>query len=279
MAARNERDLLELASKRGESLAAWSSSSHQQWEHLRLAFEGLDSIGRRGATAQALRYWRSLPYAEKGINVRFLSAVWNYYFLESNQSTKLDKVALSLKDLGDRLGLIALRAEGLTAEGLHLLTQGKASDAIKVLELGRALFISTKQNDFDAVRSSILLASAFRLAGDRASAVSILQRARELCLELEEIPLLASISQTLGMNYLETGDLESAWRCFEFARDSSQYLSSKKRELRANLGLAMTQLRRGDYAEASVLAKASLQMAEVFQLPREICLAHEFLGQ
>jgi len=283
MAAKNERDLLEIVSRRGSGLEHETSGLQSkvscEWDNLRLALEGQDSIGRRRAASRAIRFWRSLEKDQKGKNVRFWSSIWSYYYLEKNQSSKLNAISEQLKTLSERTGIVALRAEGLLAEGLHLLTLGKASEAVDTLELSRALLVSTRENDFDVIRCSILLASAFRLSGNRASAVSILERAREKCLQLEEIPLLASIAQTLGMNYLETGDLQNAQRCFEFARDSSKFLGSRKRELRANLGLTMSLLRRGAYEKALPLATTSLEEAMQFQLPREVCLAYEFIGQ
>ena len=277
MSVKDERELLQRMSS--TSLCASNTDTLEKaWEELRLALEGWDSEGRRRAAAKAANYWRRLPIQEKGSWVRLLSGIWTAHYLQENQSEKLDLVVNRFLRQAERSGLTALRAEGLLAEGLSLLAAGKTKEAIEVWELSRALFSSTHLNSFDVIRSSVLLASAFRVVGDTRSALAVLFRAREKCLELEEIPLLGSVSLTLGLIHIEAGEFEEAIRCFTFTRISSEHLGSHKRALRASLGMAMVQLRTGDLSKAEATATEGLSLAKELQLPREICLAHELLG-
>ena len=256
-----------------------TSAPERKWEVLRVSLEDKDPCRRREAAATAARFWRALPNDEKGQNIRLLSGIRICYFLEKNRTDHLDVLSDRFSKMSKRLGVVALEAESQIVRGLSLIAAGRISEAVHSLELGKALFGSTNENAFDVVRASTLLASAFRLTGDRASAISILNRAREICLLIEEVPLLGSVTQTLGMNYLETGDLSMAMNCFEFSRLSSEQIGAKRRALRANLGLTMTFLRMGRFGEAQNLSEESLDLAQHLELPREICLAHEFLGE
>ena len=272
--AANEQELL---GKLGQNSPLQSSVLEHEWERLRLMFDLNDPIEKRSIVARGVRSWRKLPTGQKGSGIRLLSGMAIYYNLERD-NTRLKRLITRLQQASSRTGLVSLHAEALLAEGLGHLGAGEPKEAVAALELSKALFTSTKSNDFDVVRSSILLADAFRMSGDLPSAAAILERARALCLELEEIPLLASVSQTLGLMYFEKGDLNSAIRSFEFARTSSRHMGFQKRELRANLALTISFLRRGSFEEARLLAKESLLAAEHLQLSREICLAHEFIG-
>ena len=272
--AANEQELL---GKLGQAGSADFPFLDREWELLRLMFDNNDPVEKRSIVARGVRSWRKLPADQKGPGIRLLSGLAIYHNVQRN-NLKLQRVVSRLLQASKRTGLVALQAEGLLAEGLGQLGRGNPKDAIVALELSRALFTSTNSNQFDVIRSSILLADAFRMSGDLPSSAAILQRTRMMCLELESVPLLASVSQTLGLIYFEKGDLNSAIRSFEFARTSSKHMGFQKRELRANLALAMSYIRRGSIEEAEQLAKESLDSAEHLQLVREICLAHEFLG-
>jgi transcriptional regulator with AAA-type ATPase domain len=278
MSVRTEQELLaKLIEKRLEP--SQGNTPRNMWETLRLALESQDSRGRRKAAAEGARYWRNLPIEQKGANVRLLSGLWTYHYLEKNQYSSLNAVADRILACSRRTGIVALQAEGLLARSLVCLADGNTKEAIEFLELSRALFISTKENDSDGIRSAKFLADVFRMTGDLSSATAMLERARSACLELEEIPLLASVTQTLGLIYADKGLLDRAICCFRFARASSEHIGSYKRVLYATLGLAMCYDRCGRLSEARELAQAALIMAEQFELPRDICLAHEFLGR
>jgi tetratricopeptide (TPR) repeat protein len=278
MAARNEQELLDKLQQRPDTGSLVADPIHDRWETLRHALESQDSKGRRAAAASAARYWRILPLGEKGANVRLLSGLWTYHYLEKNQDASLSAIAARLIASATRTGIIALHAEGLIAQSLASLSMGKTKDAIEALELSRALFISTKENDRDVIRSTKLLADVFRMTGDLSSATALLERIRKMCLELEEVPLLASVTQTLGLIYFEKGQLNKSIDCFSFAEISTEHLGASKRALYAKLGLTMCYVRCGKVVEAQKLADISLKLAQRFELPRDVSLAHEFLG-
>ena len=275
MAVKNEYELLE---KLGRPFPGIAPTPALVWEELRRALESSDSQGRRTAAAKAFRFWRSLPQALKGPNVRLCSGLWTCYYLENNRSAKLDLLSQRFIKLGLASGIEALRAEGLLAKGLGLLASGRVSDASSCLDLSKALFLSSSRNDFDVVRASIPLSSALRLQGNRGTAIELLWGSREICLRIEEVPLLSSVAQTLGIARTEEGDFRAAIEHFIFVRDSSNRLGSDKRALRGALGLASAYFRAGQIIESKQFASLALNEATRLELPREQCLAHEFLG-
>ena len=282
MTARNERDLLLTVSstdKRGlESLTPQETLARSQVEILRLGLENSTNVHeRRIAASNAARIWRSLPADLQDSYVRLISGIWRCYSA-TDQRDRANRFAERLISFGQRNGRPSIHAEGLLAKGLSFLSTGDLQKAIDVLELSKALFTSAGRNSHDVVRASILLADAYTFTMDRSSGLALLQRSRELCLRNEDVPLLASVSQTLGILTLVNGDLRASCRYFEFVMKSSELLASGKRMLRGTLGLAKASTRRGGLDEAESLAKKAHRSATQLGLTREAALAHEYLG-
>lgn len=269
-----ERELLHRLSEQG----AAPSLEIRVYEGLRSAFDSLDDLGRKRAAIRASKRWRALSFAEQQDHARLLSGLWKYH-LSANDLPRTERVANLIVRIGEKTKRPILKAEGLLARAMALVAKGALVDAVRTFELSRALFASRSENRHDLIRASLSLGAAYRRIGDRTSALAVLQRTRRDSLETEDISSLASASQGLGILSVEAGDLDLAVEYFTFVRRSSELLGSSRRTLRAVLGLALSYLRKGDLDLAEEAAATALREASEMQLPREIALAHEYLGE
>jgi DNA-binding NtrC family response regulator len=271
---KNEQELLDQLGRDNHE----RSPEIQVYENLRHAFDGLDDSGRRAAALRSIKHWKGLTSEKQHDNVRLISGLWRYH-LSANDITRSERVARLILRLGRSTKRPALEAEGLLGMATALMVKGLLAEAIQTFELSRALFAARKTNRHDAIRVNLTLAEAYRRYGDRSSALAILQRTRHDCLETEDVLFLGSASQGLGLLSLEGGDLVSAIQHFLFVRQSSELLGSKRRSLRAMLGLAISYSRAGDLDKAGEAAQTALREAVSAQLPRETIIAHEYLGE
>ena len=282
MIAKDELKLLQLYNNRGatftgEGISGIESLAVRQCEDLRGSIECDGRRDRRIAAGKSMRLWRVLTADLQEKYVRLYSGIWNCHILEGRLDLAL-RASKRARRVGGRGHKKALEAEGWLGEGLVALMNGNPKEAVRNLEISRALFNSTRKNSIDSIRASILLGSAYRIVGDKHSAMGVLKRARSESLAMEDVPLLGAVSQTLGVLHSECGYFREAISCFEFVVQSATVLSSNKRALRGKLGLCKCYVRTGRVKEAYDLAILALEMATQLELQREVALANEYIA-
>src|SRR5262245_41519306 len=114
-----EQLLLDRIKKEGH--CGSTSANEREWEVLRVSLEDSDPSRRRQAAASAARFWRKLPNAEKGKNIRLLSGIRVCYFLEKNRTDHLDVLSDRFSQMSKRLVITALEAESHIVRGLSLI--------------------------------------------------------------------------------------------------------------------------------------------------------------
>ena len=261
MPVHNENELLHQLTSLRPSGDSTPNTDHldpsRATELLRIAFEVEADSGRRIASKRAARTWRSLPTESQSKYIRLLSGTWNHHLI-AGRVGRAARIAKFLKKTGTSTARPEMEAEGLLALGICRLAEGDAQGAVRLLDLSRATYQSTGSNTHDVVRASLPLAAALRLDSDRRSARAVLERARGLCLVIEDAPMLAGVSINLGALAIESGEFLTAMESYQFATRASELIGSRKRALRGTLGLAMVSLRQGDGIAAESYAKKAL---------------------